>query len=229
MRAAGDVYLRRRAASSPAGAWASRSTSTRWRTIQMITNLLMLRGNIGRPGAGSCPVRGHSNVQGDRTMGIWEKPPAALLDRLRDVFGFEPPRAPGVDVVESIKLMLRRPRQGVHRARRQLRRRPRPTPTRPGRRCASCDLTVHVTTKLNRSHLVHGARRADPALPGPHRDRRAGRRPAGRDGGGFDEHGAHLVAASTRRRPSTCCPSRRSSRAWPPRRWARAAGRRGCG
>ncbi len=55
-------------------------------TIQMITNLLRMRGNLGRPGAGACPVRGHSNVQGDRTMGIWEKPPAALLDRLRDVF-----------------------------------------------------------------------------------------------------------------------------------------------
>src|SRR5260370_27433312 len=74
--------------------------------VQMLVNLLLLRGNIGRPGAGACPVRGHSNVQGDRSMGIWEKPPAALLDRLQQVFGFEPPRANGVDVVESIRLML---------------------------------------------------------------------------------------------------------------------------
>ena len=59
-------------------------------TIQEITNLLLLRGNIGKPGAGVCPVRGHSNVQGDRTMGVWEKAHDALLDGLRDEFGFEP-------------------------------------------------------------------------------------------------------------------------------------------
>ena len=75
-------------------------------TIQMIGNLLLMRGNIGREGAGLCPVRGHSNVQGDRTMGIWEKPPAALLDRLGQVFDFEPPRRNGVDTVEAIQAML---------------------------------------------------------------------------------------------------------------------------
>ncbi len=58
-------------------------------TIQMLLNLLLLRGNLGRPGAGACPVRGHSNVQGDRTMGIDEKPSPAFLDRLQQVFGFE--------------------------------------------------------------------------------------------------------------------------------------------
>ena len=72
----------------------------------MIVNLLMLCGHMGREGAGACPVRGHSNVQGDRTMGIWEKPPAALLDRLGQVFDFEPPRRNGVDTVEAIQAML---------------------------------------------------------------------------------------------------------------------------
>ena len=70
-----------------------------------IINLLLLRGNIGRPGAGACPVRGHSNVQGDRTMGIWEKMPDAFLDRLGQEFGFDPPRAHGKDAVETIHAM----------------------------------------------------------------------------------------------------------------------------
>ncbi|WP_366535749.1 molybdopterin-dependent oxidoreductase, partial [Streptococcus pneumoniae] len=75
-------------------------------TVQMLSNLMMLRGNIGRPGAGLCPVRGHSNVQGDRTMGIEEQPTPAFLDRLQQVFGFEPPREHGLDVVKTIAAML---------------------------------------------------------------------------------------------------------------------------
>jgi molybdopterin-dependent oxidoreductase alpha subunit len=74
-------------------------------TIREIVNFLLLGGNIGRPGAGVCPVRGHSNVQGDRTMGIYEKPPAAFLDALGKEFGFEPPRKHGHDVVETIRAM----------------------------------------------------------------------------------------------------------------------------
>ena len=69
-------------------------------TIREIVNFLMLRGNLGRPGAGVCPVRGHSNVQGDRTMGIWEKPTASWLDALRDEFRFDLPRRHGFDVVQ---------------------------------------------------------------------------------------------------------------------------------
>ncbi len=124
-------------------------------TIQMLVNLLMLRGNIGRPGAGPCPVRGHSNVQGDRTMGIWEKPPAALLDRLGQVFGFEPPRAPGWDTVESIQAMLEGKGKvffalgGNFAA-------ATPDTYETWKALRQCDLTVHVTTKLNRSHVVHG-------------------------------------------------------------------------
>ena len=124
-------------------------------TIQMLLNLLLMRGNIGRPGAGPCPVRGHSNVQGDRTMGIWEKPPAALLDRLAEVFGFEPPREPGLDTVEAIAAM----RDGKGKVFFALggnfaAATPDTYETWKGLR--RCDLTVHVTTKLNRSHVVHG-------------------------------------------------------------------------
>ena len=154
MRAAGDVYL---GAASVIACWGMGITQHAHsvHTIQMINNLLMLRGNIGRPGAGPCPVRGHSNVQGDRTMGIWEKPPAALLDRLRDVFGFEPPRTPGVDVVESIKLMLSG-RGKVFFALGGNFASATPDTYETWKGLRRCDLTVHVTTKLNRSHIVHG-------------------------------------------------------------------------
>ncbi|AKJ31528.1 FdhF/YdeP family oxidoreductase [Caldimonas brevitalea] len=124
-------------------------------TVQMITNLLLLRGNLGRPGAGVCPVRGHSNVQGDRTMGIHEKPSAQFLDRLGAVFGFEPPRAPGHDTIAAIEAMQRGDARvffalGGNFAVAT----PDTTLTQAALR--RCDLTVHVSTKLNRSHLVHG-------------------------------------------------------------------------
>jgi molybdopterin-dependent oxidoreductase alpha subunit len=124
-------------------------------TIQMLSNLMMMRGNIGRPGAGLCPVRGHSNVQGDRTMGIEEKPSQAFLDRLGQVYGFEPPREHGYDVIETIQAMLDGEVKvfiglGGNFA--------IATPDTPRTWDAlrSCELTVQVTTKLNRSHLVHG-------------------------------------------------------------------------
>jgi molybdopterin-dependent oxidoreductase alpha subunit len=74
--------------------------------VQEIVNFLLLRGNLGRPGAGACPVRGHSNVQGDRTMGIWERMPADFLDRLGAEFDFAPPRRHGLDTVDAIRAML---------------------------------------------------------------------------------------------------------------------------
>ena len=74
-------------------------------TIREVVNFLLLRGNIGRPGAGVCPVRGHRNVQGDRTMGIFERPPPAFLDALEQEFGFAPPREHGYDVVGAIRAM----------------------------------------------------------------------------------------------------------------------------
>ena len=124
-------------------------------TIQMLVNLMLLRGHIGRPGAGICPVRGHSNVQGDRTMGIYEKPATALLDRLRDVFGFEPPREHGLDVVGAIQAM----RDGLGKVFFAMGGNfATATPDTAATHAAlrNCDLTVHVVTKLNRSHLVHG-------------------------------------------------------------------------
>src|SRR5438046_5077172 len=74
-------------------------------TIKEIVNLLLLKGSIGKPGAGTCPVRGHSNVQGDRTMGIYEKPSQKFLDSLAANFNFQPPQQPGYDVVDAIKAM----------------------------------------------------------------------------------------------------------------------------
>jgi len=124
-------------------------------TLQMLMNVLMARGNLGRPGAGACPVRGHSNVQGDRTMGIWEKPPAALLDRLKAVYGFEPPRRNGYDVVESIAAM-RDGRAKVLFAMGGNFAASTPDTIETWKALRNCALTVHVSTKLNRSHLVHG-------------------------------------------------------------------------
>ena len=82
-------------------------------TIQEIVNLMLLRGNIGRPGAGLCPVRGHSNVQGDRTMGIYHLPRPAFLDALGAEFGFAPPRKPGLDTVETIHALMEHGEVGV--------------------------------------------------------------------------------------------------------------------
>ncbi|GAB3656501.1 FdhF/YdeP family oxidoreductase [Actinocorallia lasiicapitis] len=124
-------------------------------TIREVVNFLLLRGNIGRPGAGVCPVRGHSNVQGDRTMGIYEKPSPAFLDALAAEFGFAPPREHGHDVVESIRAM----RDGQAKVffamgGNFVRATPDSAVTEAALR--SCDLTVQVSTKLNRSHGVTG-------------------------------------------------------------------------
>jgi molybdopterin-dependent oxidoreductase alpha subunit len=123
--------------------------------VEQIANLALLRGNVGRVGAGICPVRGHSNVQGDRTVGITEKPTAEFLEQLEKRFGFKLPRAHGHDVVLALEAMVRGEVkvfvalggnfaaaipdwQQSHRALRRL------------------DLTVQISTKLNRGHLVHG-------------------------------------------------------------------------
>jgi molybdopterin-dependent oxidoreductase alpha subunit len=124
-------------------------------TIQMLSNLMMMRGNIGRPGAGLCPVRGHSNVQGDRTVGIEEQPTTAFLDRMQQVFDFEPPRHHGYDVVSTIEAMIDgRVKVFVGLGGNFSIATPDTPLTWAGLR--QCELTVHITTKLNRSHLVHG-------------------------------------------------------------------------
>ncbi|MBR7953908.1 FdhF/YdeP family oxidoreductase [Burkholderia cenocepacia] len=124
-------------------------------TVQMLTNLMLMRGNIGRPGAGLCPVRGHSNVQGNRTVGIEEKPSQAFLDRLGHVFDFEPPRHHGYDVVETIEGMLDGHVKVLIGLGGNFAMATPDTPrTWEGMR--RCELSVHITTKLNRSHLIHG-------------------------------------------------------------------------
>ncbi|MFN2510221.1 MAG: FdhF/YdeP family oxidoreductase [Pyrinomonadaceae bacterium] len=123
--------------------------------IQEIVNLMLLRGQIGKPGAGLCPVRGHSNVQGDRTMGISERPSQAFLDRLATELNFEPPRTHGLDTVQAI--------QAMHGGRGKvffalggnfLSATPDTEYTAEALR--RCRLTVQVSTKLNRGHLITG-------------------------------------------------------------------------
>lgn len=124
-------------------------------TIQEIVNLMLLGGHMGRPGAGVCPVRGHSNVQGDRTMGIWERMPKGFLDKLREVFEFEPPRKYGWDVVDSIKAMHRGEAK-VFFAMGGNFLSATPDTKFTAEALSRCDLTVHVSTKLNRAHLITG-------------------------------------------------------------------------
>ncbi|RXZ43596.1 FdhF/YdeP family oxidoreductase [Crenobacter cavernae] len=124
-------------------------------TIQEIANWMLLRGNVGKPGAGLCPVRGHSNVQGDRTMGINERPGAAFLDALGRRFGFDVPRKHGHAVVEAIQAM----KGGQSRVFFALGGNfAAATPDTAATEAAlrNCGLTVQVSTKLNRSHLVTG-------------------------------------------------------------------------
>jgi len=123
--------------------------------VQQIANLLLLKGNFGKPGAGISPIRGHSNVQGDRTVGIDEKPAQAYLDRVRDVFGFEPPRGHGHHAVESVEAMLAGTAKvfiglGGNFVRAV------PDTDRSYAAMRGLDLTVGIATKLNRGHLVHG-------------------------------------------------------------------------
>ncbi|WP_423193246.1 FdhF/YdeP family oxidoreductase [Cupriavidus sp. H18C2] len=125
------------------------------RTIQLLSNVMMLRGNIGKPGAGLMPVRGHSNVQGDRTMGIEEQPDDAFLDRLGATFGFEPPRHHGQDVVAAINAMLAGKVKVFVGLGGNFSIATPDTP-RTWQALRQCDLTVNIATKLNRSHLVIG-------------------------------------------------------------------------
>ncbi|WP_367391794.1 FdhF/YdeP family oxidoreductase [Lewinella sp. LCG006] len=125
--------------------------------VQEIVNLLLMKGAIGKPGSGACPVRGHSNVQGNRTVGIWESPKKEFLDQLATHFGIQPPRKHGYATVEAI--------QAMHAGKVKvffalggnfLSAAPDTAYTAAGLK--NCQLTVHVSTKLNRSHLVTGQR-----------------------------------------------------------------------
>ncbi len=124
-------------------------------TIKTLVNLMLLRGNIGKEGAGLCPVRGHSNVQGNRTVGIYEKMPLEFLQSLDRVFGLNVPKTPGYDAVASIEAMIAGKVKfffglgGNFSI-------STPDTDRTWQGMRNCELTAHVTTKLNRSHLVHG-------------------------------------------------------------------------
>lgn len=124
-------------------------------TITEITNLLLMRGMIGKPGAGLCPVRGHSNVQGDRTMGIWEKMPERFLTNLDKRFGIHSPREHGLDTVGAIRAM-RDGNAKVFMAMGGNFASATPDTAVTEAALRNCALTVQVSTKLNRSHLVHG-------------------------------------------------------------------------
>ncbi|UKM64437.1 FdhF/YdeP family oxidoreductase [Flavobacteriaceae bacterium GSB9] len=123
--------------------------------IRELVNLLLLKGSIGKEGAGTCPVRGHSNVQGDRTVGIWEAAPQAFLDKIETKYGFKPSNNHGYSVIDAIKAMYENKAKvffglggnfisAV------------PDTYYSAQALANCKLTVHVSTKLNRSHLVTG-------------------------------------------------------------------------
>lgn len=154
IRAAADIAMDAKAVIT---CWAMGLTQQREAvaTIQEIVNFLLLGGHIGRPGAGPCPVRGHSNVQGDRTMGIYEKPSATFLDALAKEFAFAPPREPGLDVVDTIRAMRDgRVKVFIAMGGNFLSATPDTEATATALR--NCALTAHVSTKLNRSHLITG-------------------------------------------------------------------------
>jgi molybdopterin-dependent oxidoreductase alpha subunit len=123
--------------------------------IQEIVNLMLLRGQVGKPGAGLCPVRGHSNVQGDRTMGIWERMPATFLDKLGAEFDFEPPRGHGFDTVNAIRA-LHEGKGKVFFALGGNFLSATPDTDFTAAALRRCRLTAHVSTKLNRAHLITG-------------------------------------------------------------------------
>jgi len=124
-------------------------------TVREIVNLQLLFGQLGKPGAGLCPVRGHSNVQGNRTMGIDEKPSKAFLDSMANHFGFEPPRNIGHNTVEALEAMLRDEIKVLIALGGNLAA-AAPDSPRTEEALSRCELTVQISTKLNRSHLVPG-------------------------------------------------------------------------
>jgi molybdopterin-dependent oxidoreductase alpha subunit len=143
-------------------------------TVREIVNVLLLRGNIGREGAGTCPVRGHSNVQGNRTCGIDHRPSTQFLDRLAEVCHIDPPREHGLDVVDAIKAM----HEGTVKVLVSLGGNlalAAPDTSYTFEALRNCDLTVHVATKLNRSHIVHGRQALIlPCLARTDKDRQVG-------------------------------------------------------
>lgn len=154
IRRCAEIYIRSRATMICYGMGLTQHQQGS-RLLQQVANLLLLRGNFGKPGAGISPIRGHSNVQGDRTVGIDEKPPQDYLDRVRDVFSFEPPRHHGHHTIETVEAM----EQGTAKVFIGMGGnfvRAIPDTERSYAAMRKLDLTVGITIKLNRGHLVHG-------------------------------------------------------------------------
>lgn len=154
IRRCAEIYIRSRATMICYGMGLTQHQQGS-RLLQQVANLLLLRGNFGKPGAGISPIRGHSNVQGDRTVGIDEKPTQDYLDRVRDVFGFEPPRHHGHHTIETVEAMENGTAKvfigmGGNFVRAI------PDTERSYAAMRKLDLTVGIAIKLNRGHLVHG-------------------------------------------------------------------------
>jgi molybdopterin-dependent oxidoreductase alpha subunit len=156
LRVAADMYA---ASKKTIVAWCLGVTQQRngVDNVSMIVNLLLVGGHIGRPGTGTVCVRGHSNVQGDRTMGIWERPPKAFLDVLAKEFNFEPPRNSGYDTVETLHAMFEGDVKVFFAISGNFLSNT-PDTVYSAHAMKRCKLTAHVSTKLNRSHLITGER-----------------------------------------------------------------------
>ncbi len=154
MRALAELYA---ASERVIACWAMGLTQHRHGVgnVQEVMNLLLLRGNLGKPGAGPCPVRGHSNVQGDRTMGIWERPNAEFLSALEREFGFVPPSAHGFSTIEAIHA-LHQGRAKFFLAMGGNFAAASPDTAYTEQALARAELAVHVATALNRTHVVSG-------------------------------------------------------------------------
>lgn len=154
LEAAADVYCKSGAAMAVYGMGLTQHRNG-VQNVTMLVNLLLLRGNIGRPGAGICPVRGHSNVQGQRTVGITEKPELAPLDKLKEQYGFEPPREEGMTTIDACEAVLKGELQAfIGLGGNFLRAVPETGLMEPAWR--DIPLTVQIATKLNRNHVIHG-------------------------------------------------------------------------
>ena len=154
IEAAADVYAKAGAAMGVYGMGLTQHRNG-VQNVTMLVNLLLLRGNIGKPGAGICPVRGHSNVQGQRTVGITEKPELAPLDKLKEQYGFEPPRDEGLTTVDACEAILKHELQAfIGLGGNFLRAVPETRLMEAAWR--ALPLTVQVATKLNRNHVIHG-------------------------------------------------------------------------
>ena len=198
LEAAADVYARAERTIAVYGMGITQHVHGA-KSIGMIVNLMLMRGNIGRPGAGMCPVRGHSNVQGQRTVGIAEKPELVPLDRIAEQFGFDPPRETGLTTVEvcegvldgSVKAFVGLGGNFV-----------RAIPDQDRIAPAWCDqtLTVSIATKLNRSHLLPGkAAYLLPCLARPEEDRQA----SGPQAVTIEDSFSHIHGSIGRRPPAS--------------------------